>query len=46
MKNISVALIPPVVLVGIVLSRGDWSLFESSLDIALVNVIGIILGSF
>lgn len=43
---ISVALIPPVVLVGIALSRWDLSLLVSSLEIALINIIGIILGSF
>lgn len=43
---ISVALVPPIVLVGIGLSRWDLPLFISSLEIALINIVGIILGSF
>jgi len=43
---ISVALVPPVVLIGIALSRWDLSLLTSFLEIASINIIGIILGTF
>ncbi|CAN5348094.1 hypothetical protein BH10BAC1_BH10BAC1_03760 [soil metagenome] len=43
---ISVALVPPVVLAGIGLSRWDLSLLASCLEIASINILGIIIGSF
>ena len=43
---ISVALIPPVVMVGIGLARWDMPLLTSSLEIVLINVSGITVGSF
>ena len=43
---ISVALIPPVVMVGIGFARWDMPLLTSSLEIVLINVSGITVGSF
>lgn len=42
---ISVALIPPVVMVGIGLATLDISLMSQSLEIVVINILGIILGS-
>ena len=42
---ISVALIPPVVMIGIGLSKLDAALISSSINIVFVNVLGILLGS-
>jgi len=42
---ISVALIPPVVMVGIGLANWDVSLLKISLTIVLMNVSGILIGS-
>ena len=43
---ISVALIPPVVMVGIGLAKWDMVLLTSSIEIVLINVAGITIGSF
>lgn len=43
---ISVAIIPPVAIVGIALSNFNWSMFETSLVILAANVVGIFIGAF
>lgn len=43
---ISVALIPPVVLVGIALTNLDFHFFTRSLVILAINIVGLYLGSF
>jgi uncharacterized hydrophobic protein (TIGR00271 family) len=43
---ISVALIPPIVLVGIGIANAEYSLIVGSLTIVCVNIVGIYLGAF
>lgn len=43
--GISVALVPPFVMVGVAIGNGDMLLLSKSLLIVLLNVIGIMLGS-
>jgi len=43
---ISVALIPPVVIIGIGLAKWDMAILTGSIQIVAINVLGIIVGSY